>query len=183
MFAVVLSTLFLAVGLFVVFKWPLARQLAIGLLKRPPVRKLITDLYSNLYLPLRYGIKVEHLMVPMRDGVLLATDVFMPGNSSGPFPSILMRTCYFKTVNIGDNDPKIFFTKNGYAVVIQHVRGRFASEGVFTVSRHEGDDGYDTMNWLAGQPWSTGEIGTFGCSYLGENQFLLAKQKHPNHRK
>jgi putative CocE/NonD family hydrolase len=182
MFAVVLSTLFLAVGLFVVFKWPLARQLAIGLLKRPPVRKLITDLYSNLYLPLRYGIKVEHLMVPMRDGVLLATDVFMPGNSSGPFPSILMRTCYFKTVNIGDNDPKIFFTKNGYAVVIQHVRGRFASEGVFTVSRHEGDDGYDTMNWLAGQPWSTGEIGTFGCSYLGENQFLLAKQKHPNHR-
>jgi putative CocE/NonD family hydrolase len=182
MFTVVLSTLFLVIGLVIVLKWLPARQLAIDLLKWPPVRQRVTALYSNLFLPLRYGIKVEHLKIPMRDGVLLAADVFMPGNSLGPFPTILIRTCYFHTVNVNDQDPKIFFTKNGYAVVVQHVRGRFASEGVFTTSRHEGADGYDTINWLTKQPWSTGRVGSFGCSYLGENQFMLAKYKHPDHR-
>ena len=122
----------------------------------------------------------KNLMVPMRDGVQLATDLYLPKNG-GRFPVIVMRTPYNKDVYRGSTGPAEFFAGQGYAVVSQDVRGKFHSEGEYKVQSHDRIDGYDTVEWAANQPWSTGKIGTFGCSYLGEVQILLAGARHPKH--
>ena len=75
-----------------------------------------------------------------------------------------------------------FFASRGFVVAIQDLRGRYESEGTYTAwSGVERNDGYDTVDWLARQPWSTGKIGTFGCSYVGEVQVKLAATRHPAH--
>ncbi len=72
------------------------------------------------------------------------------------------------------------FASQGYVVVIQDTRGKHESEGIFTPGAREAEDGYDTVEWLAKQAWSSGKIGTYGCSYLGEVQIYLALLNHPN---
>ncbi len=118
-------------------------------------------------------------MVEMRDGVALATDVYLP-EGAGPFPVILWRTPYDKT---GDQWTAVGLTRNGVAVVAQDTRGRFASEGVDGVFTTDGDgalaDGYDTMEWIAAQPWSNGKIGTSGESALGITQYMAASAGAP----
>ncbi|MFC4312904.1 CocE/NonD family hydrolase [Steroidobacter flavus] len=118
--------------------------------------------------------------VPMRDGVRLSTDIYSPRSASGPLPTILIRTPYNKD---REEARAIAFARYGFTVVVQDHRGRFESEGrFFPYSRIDGQDGYDTVDWIAHQPWSTGKVGTFGCSYLGETQHMLARERHPNHR-
>ncbi len=118
-------------------------------------------------------------MVEMRDGVALATDVYLPAGE-GPFPVILWRTPYDKA---GDQWTAQALTENGIAVVAQDTRGRFDSEGRDLVFTSDGDgplaDGYDTMAWIAEQPWSNGKIGTSGESALGITQYMAASAGAP----
>jgi hypothetical protein len=111
----------------------------------------------------------------MRDGVRLATDVYLPDgpDAAGPFPVILIRTPYSSNVEANVQDG-IYFAQRGYAVVIQDVRGRFDSEGEWTPFLHEAEDGYDAQEWCGTQPWSTGKVGTSGGSYLALTQWLAA---------
>ena len=118
---------------------------------------------------------------PMRDGVALATDVYLPAQDGapleGPWPTLLTRTPYDKLGFAGDAE---WWARRGYARVIQDVRGRFASEGDFYLLKNEAEDGYDTIEWLAEQPWSTGKVGTVGTSYMGWVQSAAATQSPPH---
>ena len=120
----------------------------------------------------------KNVMVPMRDGVKLATDVYRPA-SVGRYPVLLSRLPYNKElpmmvqVNIDTSRA----VQADYVVVIQDCRGRFASEGEFTPLVNEASDGVDTVAWITEQPWSTGQVGTVGGSYLGFTQWLLAREQ------
>ncbi len=118
--------------------------------------------------------------IPMRDGVVLRADIRRPA-AEGKYPVLIFRTPYDKEEGDPDNE-KTFnaAVQRGYAVVIQDVRGRFASDGEFVPYENEGRDGYDTIEWAAVQPWSTGEIGTFGLSYPGAVQWLAAVENPPH---
>ena len=116
--------------------------------------------------------------VAMRDGVKLAADVFRPAET-GRFPTLVYRTPYGRRHAEG-NDVVRAALKRGYAVVLVDVRGRYGSEGAFVPYANEGRDGYDTIEWAAAQPWSTGEIGTFGLSYPGAVQWLAAVESPPH---
>ena len=105
-------------------------------------------------------------MVPCKDGVRLATEVFLPnGLELGQkVPSIVIRTCYGKARDI---DRSWHWVTRGYAFVIQDVRGRSDSDGTLEAFQHEREDADDLFNWIAAQPWSDGNIGMWGASYLG----------------
>ncbi len=121
--------------------------------------------------------KLLHLRVAMRDDVRLDTNVFYPfGN--GRFPAILIRTPYGKGADLPASYQS--FINHGYAVVMQDVRGRYASGGVFNVLNQEGPDGYDTLDWIAAQPWSDGKVGMIGGSYLGIAQWRVALLNNPH---
>ena len=105
-------------------------------------------------------VKEGDVMVSMRDGVRLATDVYLPSNNglgfSGTLPTIMERTPYNKGVTPRP-DTAQYFTSRGYVVVFQDTRGRFNSEGNFVKYLSEPNDGYDTVEWIARQPWSNGK--------------------------
>jgi uncharacterized protein len=124
-------------------------------------------------------------MVPMRDGVRLATNVYLPAGDTVLIgerrPTILVRTAYGK-----DNDGAIrlsvnpsYFASQGYAVVVQDTRGRYRSEGVWHMLTDDGPDGYDTAEWIGRQAWSNGDIGMLGSSYYGGTQHALAMTGAP----
>ncbi len=129
----------------------------------------------------------------MRDGVRLATDIYLPAHGSAVaaerFPVLVCRTPYGKTphINLGTNPiaekeliAATYFAKSGYVVLIQDVRGRFDSEGKFYFAINEGPDGYDTVEWAARQPWSNGKVGSFGGSYLAHVQNAMAVLRPPH---
>ncbi|TMC42137.1 MAG: CocE/NonD family hydrolase [Chloroflexi bacterium] len=120
----------------------------------------------------------KNVMVPMRDGVRLATDVYRLDGAT-PAPVLLARTPYDKEhiVAASNTFDILRAVQAGYVVVIQDVRGRFASEGEFNPQFQEGRDGVDTIAWAAVQPWSRGVVGTFGGSYLGCTQWLAAREQ------
>jgi putative CocE/NonD family hydrolase len=135
-----------------------------------------------------YGIvAAKDVMVKTRDGIGLATDVYRPGRdgdwADGRFPTVLCRTPYDKTdkryTEIAD-----FFVPHGYAACLQDLRDRYRSEGTgdyfHTVTKQQGDDGYDTVEWIAAQPWSNGRVGTVGSSYAGITQVRLALERPPH---
>ena len=121
---------------------------------------------------------LESVAVPMRDGVVLRADVFRP-SAEGRFPTLVYRSPYDRKRASEDEVAKAALAA-GYAVVRVDVRGRYESEGDFTPYRNEGRDGYDTIEWAAAQPWSTGEIGTYGLSYPGAVQWLAAVESPPH---
>ena len=114
-------------------------------------------------------------MVPMRDGVKLATDVFRP-DAPGRYPVLVTRGPYGKDSYHNNPEHSIwFFAKHGYVVLSQDCRARFDSEGDdFNPLFQEVQDGYDTVEWAARQSWSNGRVGTTGQSYLGATQYTLA---------
>jgi hypothetical protein len=124
-------------------------------------------------------IKVLHnVKCPMRDGIELSTDVYMPVEG-GPFPTLLTRSPYGKYNEVMVPN-LIHHAKQGYAVVAQDVRGRYDSPGEFYPFINEVSDGHDTVEWAAGQPWSTGKVATFGASYLGLTQWQAAQGGSPH---
>jgi hypothetical protein len=120
----------------------------------------------------------ETHMVPMRDGVSLATDVALP-QGEGPWPALLARTPYDKKAI-----PLELIAAQGYAAVAQDVRGRFASQGLPMAFLDDGwgerQDGYDTVEWVAAQPWCNAKVGTFGPSALGITQNMMAGAAPPH---
>ena len=120
-------------------------------------------------------IREPNVMVPMRDGVKLASDVFRP-DAPGRFPVLVTRGPYGKDGYVDNPDHSVwFFPKHGYVVVSQDCRGRFESEGDnYNPLFQEIQDGYDTVEWAARQSWSNGRVGTTGQSYLGATQYTLA---------
>ncbi|MFQ5947161.1 MAG: CocE/NonD family hydrolase, partial [Anaerolineae bacterium] len=130
------------------------------------------------------AIVVKNVMIPMRDGVCLAADIYRPARggtfAEGSFPALLQRTPYSK-----DNPERVerdglWYAERGYVVVIQDVRGRYRSEGEFTFLRQEPADGFDAIEWVGDQPWSDGQVGTFGTSYMGWTQSAAATQNPPH---
>ncbi len=129
----------------------------------------------------------KDVMVAMRDGTRLATDVYRPALDGawleGRFPTILCRTPYDKTdrrySEIAD-----FFTPRGYVVALQDLRDRYRSEGTgdyfHTITPHEGRDGYDTVEWLASRPWSNRRVGMVGSSYAAITQVRAALERPPH---
>jgi len=127
------------------------------------------------------NLKMEtNIAVAMRDGVTLYADIYRP-DGGGLYPTILQRTPYDKTNSLTNTmlDP-IRAAKAGFAVVIQDTRGRHASEGEFYAFRDDIDDGYDTVEWAAAQPWSNGKVGMYGASYVGATQWLAATSRPPH---
>ena len=126
---------------------------------------------------------IENLMVPARDGINLATDIHRPQIDGKPveeaLPVLLQRTPYNKAAP-SRLEEAAFFTNSGYVTVIQDCRGRYGSEGGFTKYVDEGQDGYDTVEWLAQQPWCNGKVGTFGLSYAAHTQAALACLNPPH---
>lgn len=123
--------------------------------------------------PISELIRVEtHVAATMRDGVKLYADIYRP-RREGRFPVLVVRTPY-GTMRDGAQQELIHFAQNGYAVVMQDVRGRFESEGQWNPFRSEAEDGYDTIEWAARQPWSNGKVATEGGSYLGHVQWRAA---------
>ena len=124
-----------------------------------------------------YAVTIQRgVAVKMRDGVTLRADIYRP-KADGKFPVLLTRTPYDKTGNLGIC---MRVAAAGYVCVAQDVRGRYASEGEWYPFKHESEDGYDTIEWLAHQPWSTGVIGMWGGSYVGATQMLAAIAKPPH---
>jgi hypothetical protein len=119
----------------------------------------------------------------MRDGVRLATDLYLPDGPGGKkYPVVLIRTPYgnFPGHPLAGADGAVgVFASHGYVVAVQDKRGKFRSEGIYTASGGDANDGYDTIDWLSKQSWSNGRIGTYGCSYLGDVQIFLAQTRHP----
>ncbi len=117
----------------------------------------------------------KNVMVPMADGVALATDIYRPSTEAA-LPVLLQRTPYDKDYSTIPDIVRM--ARAGYCVVVQDTRGRFASEGEFTPFVREAEDGSAAMDWAETQPWSSGRIGTFGASYVGATQWLAATRAH-----
>jgi uncharacterized protein len=118
-------------------------------------------------------IKIErHRAAPMRDGTKLYADVYRP-KADGRYPTLVVRTPY-GVQRDGVHETMMKFAQRGYAVVVQDVRGRYESEGRWDPFRHEAQDGFDTIEWAARQPWSNGKVALQGGSYLGHVQWRAA---------
>ena len=134
--------------------------------------------------PLAYDyVLVAGQRVAMRDGVRLATDVYLPALGGralpGPFPVVLERTPYDKS-RAWHSITARYFARRGYVALVQDVRGRYASGGDFYFLRHEAEDGYDTLVWTGEQAWCDGGVGTLGLSYTTADQQALAVLKPPH---
>lgn len=124
------------------------------------------------------GVRMEFdTRIKMRDGIELSADVYRP-DRPGKFPVILVRTPYDNGTAPNLAAGKRWATR-GFVYVVQDVRGRGDSEGIFYPLLTEGKDGYDTIEWLAVQPWSNGKVGMLGGSYLGWVQLYAAAEKPP----
>jgi len=128
----------------------------------------------------------QKVMMPMRDGVRLATDIYRPkGNEK--VPVIFSKTPYnFNSWRDGEMSSRTYRSaleavKNGYAYVVQNERGRYFSEGKWDILGPPTTDGYDAIDWMSKQPWCNGKVATYGCSSTAEWQMAVAALDHPAH--
>jgi putative CocE/NonD family hydrolase len=128
----------------------------------------------------------QKVMMPMRDGVRLSTDIYVP-KTDKKVPIIFSRTPYnFNSWGDGEEKTRTHerayeALKRGYAYVVQNERGRYFSEGKWDILGIPLTDGYDAFSWMSKQPWSNGKIGTLGCSSTAEWQMAVAALDHPSH--
>lgn len=117
-----------------------------------------------------------------RDGIRLSTDLYFPADIEEDLPAILIRTPYdkrgWRRGTAGYLQTQVLVNA-GYAVAVQDVRGKFESEGKYAPMWKDDVDEYDTVDWIIAQPWSNGNVGRYGCSYLGDNQVMGAVLRHP----
>jgi len=136
-----------------------------------------------LHTPLSAYVKTTY-MVAMRDGVKLATDVYLVDKSEKKWPAILIRTPYGKTSFLTPTSDFDSWVKLGYAVVVQDTRGRHDSQGIDSLFLDDGwgarQDGYDTVEWIAQQSWCNGKVGTWGASAFGITQYMMAGSAPPH---
>ena len=131
------------------------------------------------------AIVERKLMIPMRDGKRIATDVYRPKDISKKYPTIFVRTPYnFNFWDVRNGAPRdlsneLEAVKRGYAFVWMNERGRFFSEGNYDILGPPLTDGEDELSWISKQPWSNGKVGTIGCSSTAEWQLAVAAQGHP----
>ena len=133
-------------------------------------------------MPGPYSVTFDYnVPILLRDGVTTYADVFRP-QVEGSVPALLQRTPYDKSApsNRTGTLDAIRAASYGYAVVVQDVRGRYSSEGEFYTFFNETNDGYDSVEWVASQPWCSGKVGMFGVSYVGATQWLAAKSGAPS---
>lgn len=133
------------------------------------------------FTPPKTALVEHHIQVTMRDGIMLNTHIFVPDQGIGQFSTILVRTPYNGEIEFSGH----FFEtmiEDGYAIVLQHERGRYLSEGDYSLLVNAQTDGLDTLDWIVAQPWSNGKVGTIGCSSSAENQLKLAAANHPAHK-
>jgi putative CocE/NonD family hydrolase len=130
----------------------------------------------------------ELVMVPMRDGIRLATNIYRPKTSENvPVPTIFVKTPYNMNMwrdgehTTGRYGAILEAVERGYAYVNQNERGRYYSEGEWDILGPPTTDGYDALTWISNQPWSNGKVGTYGCSSTAEWQMGLAALDHPAH--
>ena len=123
----------------------------------------------------------KNVWIPTRDGIHLAADIYRPARAGklvpGRLPALLTRTPYNKDGVSGEGR---YYAARGYVVVANDVRGRYASEGTWRLIDDDPADGYDVVEWIAGQDWSDGKVGTFGTSYPGGTQHALAEMNPPH---
>lgn len=134
--------------------------------------------HSKLSQP-QYKVRMDNnVKIRTRDGVDLSTDLYFP-DAPGKFPTVLMRTPYN---NSGADAYKTgrWYAERGYVYATQDVRGKYDSDGKFVLYANEANDGLDTMDWIAAQPWSNGKIGTLGGSYVGYTQIAPAVHNPKN---
>jgi len=125
----------------------------------------------------KYEVIVQrNIAAKMRDGTTLRADIYRP-KADGKFPVLLTRTPYDKT---GTLELGLQVAARGYVVIAQDVRGRFESEGEWYPFKYESQDGYDTVEWAAALPYSSGKVGMFGMSYMGADQLLAAIAAPPH---
>ncbi|MDH3795907.1 MAG: CocE/NonD family hydrolase, partial [Flavobacteriaceae bacterium] len=134
----------------------------------------------------KMAVYEEKIMMPMRDGIRLATDIYRP-KTEAKVPIIFSRTPYnFNSWGDGEKRTRTAerayqAVKRGYAYVVQNERGRYYSEGEWDILGTPLTDGYDAFSWMADQSWSNGKIGTLGCSSTAEWQMAVAALDHPSH--
>ncbi|MDB4896429.1 MAG: hypothetical protein JWN15_2691, partial [Firmicutes bacterium] len=155
----------------------IAALLAVPLIAAPPAaHRALADTGSGTC----QVQQQTNLPAKMRDGTTLYADVYRP-MEQGTYPVILMRLPYNKTLAMSTvYRPPTFYASHCYIVVIQDVRGQYASGGVFYPFRNEMNDGYDSVEWAAALPGSNGKVGMYGYSYVGATQWLAATQAPPH---
>ena len=131
-----------------------------------------------------FEVRLEKsVMIPMRDGTRLSTDLYFPVGADDDLPTILFRDPYNKNTGREKTPTQktYLFASHGFVVAKQDSRGKFESEGIYLAPHgHEAKDGYDTVDWISKQAWSNGKVGASGCSYPGETQMLQAPLLHPS---
>ena len=160
--------------------------LAIGLLACTAMTETITAQDTALIYRKLDSIAVidQKVMMPMRDGIRLATDIYRP-KGEGKYPIVFSRTPYnFNTWVDGKMTTRTLeeayqAVSRGYAYVVQNERGRFFSEGEWDILGTPITDGYDALDWMSKQSWSNGKVGLIGCSSTAEWQMAVASQNHP----
>lgn len=140
----------------------------------------VVSLFGGQAQPRFEVLATKSVMVPMRDGVRLSTDIYRPALNGMPapqrFPVLVERTPYDRSY--GETIAAVVVPR-GYVFVEQSVRGRYGSEGRWRLLRDDPNDGYDAAQWIASQPWSDGSIGTLGGSYPGGTQHAMAMTSPP----
>ena len=150
---------------------PVGVLLAFAALSAAPSRPIAAQTYAMRttaavdYIA-THADREEMMRVPMRDGVRLSALILFPKNRPRQnLPTVLIHIPYLTEGTIRGFGIYIrSFIENGYAVIIQNVRGRYFSEGTYTYLVGSGNDGYDSIDWISKQPWSNGKVGTLGCS-------------------
>jgi putative CocE/NonD family hydrolase len=135
--------------------------------------------FRKIYPPANDVAVDHHIAIPMRDGVILYADIYRPVKS-GAYPVLVSRTPYSTQRYPSAYEEPVFFASRGYVFVFQDVRGRHESEGKWEPFRNDKEDGYDTVEWAARQPWSNGKVGMQGHSYGGHVQWRAAMAKPPH---
>ncbi len=137
---------------------------------------VVATAFASIAWAQQYRVVIQHgVPVKMRDGVTLVADVYRP-DSGDKFPVLLERTPYNRA---GESDQSQL-ASHGYVVIIEDTRGRFDSQGEFYPFRYESQDGYDTVEWAAALPYSNGQVGMFGGSYVGATQMLASISVPPH---